>query len=86
MSYEWHDVIGNLGVFAILATYLALQMQRLDPRRVTYSALNALGALFITVSLVFDFNLSAFVVEVVWVMVSIYGIVRALRLRAVTDP
>lgn len=81
MGYEWHDVVGNLGVIAILATYLALQMGKLDPRRIAYSALNAVGALFITISLIFDFNLSAFVVEVVWVLVSLYGVARALRTK-----
>lgn len=86
MGYEWHDLIGNLGVFAILATYLALQMGRLDPRRITYSALNAIGAAFITISLLFEFNLSAFVVEVAWVLVSIYGMFRALKRPRVNVP
>ncbi len=77
MSYEWHDLLGNVGVVVVLGTYVALQIGRLDPRRMGYSALNALGAGLITVSLSFEFNLSAFVVEVAWVAVSVYGMVRA---------
>ncbi len=86
MAYEWHDLIGNVGVFAILATYLALQMGKLDPRRIAYSALNAVGAAFITISLFFEFNLSAFVVEVAWVLVSLYGMARAWRAQGVNGP
>ena len=79
MSYHWHDVLGNVGVATILGAYLALQIERLDARAPLYSVLNGVGAGLITLSLCFDFNLSAFVVEVAWVGVSLYGLVRSLR-------
>jgi paired small multidrug resistance pump len=78
-AYAWHDVVGNLGVLTILGTYLALQAERLDAKSVAYSALNAVGAGSITISLLFDFNLSAFLVEAAWVLVSVYGLARAWR-------
>jgi hypothetical protein len=78
-GYAWHDLVGNIGVAMILGTYFALQIGRLDAKSVAYSALNALGAGSITVSLLFDFNLSAFVVEAAWVAVSAYGLARAMR-------
>jgi hypothetical protein len=78
-GYAWHDLIGNLGVAVILGTYFALQLERIDAKSISYSALNALGAGSITVSLLFEFNLSAFVVEAAWVAVSLYGLVRAVR-------
>lgn len=78
-GYAWHDLVGNLGVLMILGTYFALQADRIDAKSVAYSALNALGAGSITVSLLFDFNLSAFVVEAAWVAVSVYGLARAFR-------
>ena len=79
IAYAWHDVVGNLGVLTILGTYLALQAGRLDAKSVAYSALNAVGAGSITISLLFDFNLSAFLVEAAWVLVSFYGLARAWR-------
>ena len=78
-GYAWHDLVGNFGVALILGTYFALQVGRLDAKSVAYSALNALGAGSITVSLLFDFNLSAFVVEAAWVAVSVFGLARSLR-------
>jgi hypothetical protein len=80
-GYAWHDLVGNLGVVMILGTYFALQVGRLDAKSFLYSGLNAFGAGSITVSLFFDFNLSAFVVEAAWVAVSVYGLVQVRRRR-----
>jgi paired small multidrug resistance pump len=82
-GYAWHDLVGNVGVLMILGTYFALQAGRLDAKSIAYSVLNGIGAGSITVSLLFDFNLSAFVVEAAWVAVSIYGLVRAMRARRI---
>ena len=75
-GYEWHDFIGNLGVLCILAMYLMVQLQRIDPLSLAYSVINGLGAALILFSLYFEFNLSAFVIEAAWLMISIVGIAR----------
>jgi hypothetical protein len=80
-GYAWHDVLGNIGVLLILGTYAALQAGRIGADAMAYSVCNALGAGLITLSLLFEFNLSAFVVEAAWVAVSVYGIVRVARRR-----
>lgn len=81
MAYHWSDLIGNLGVAMIILAYLALQLGRMDGRGMAYSLLNACGAGLILVSLYYAFNLSAFVIEVFWVAISLIGIVRSLRAR-----
>lgn len=80
MDYQWHDLLGNVGVAMILGSYLLVQVDRLDVRTIRYSVLNGLGAAFITISLLFDFNLSAFVIELAWFLISCYGLLRRLRL------
>ena len=82
MEYQWHDLIGNAGVVAILVTYALVQLDRMAVRDLSYSLLNALGAVFILVSLMFDFNLSSFVIEVVWLVISVYAIVRRGRISS----
>ncbi len=82
MEYQWHDVIGNAGVIAILATYALVQLDRIDVRKLSYSVLNALGAGFVTISLIFDFNFSAFLIELSWLVISLYGIVRRVRMSS----
>ena len=75
----WHDIIGLLGVSLILLSYALLQLERLDSRSRAYNAGNALGAGLVLVSLLFEFNLSAFVIETAWLVISLYGLHRHRR-------
>lgn len=76
MDYSWHDLVGNFGVMLILISYLLLQLQRLNVTDYAYSIANSVGAACILVSLSIDFNLSAFVVEAAWLLISLYGLLR----------
>lgn len=82
MNYGPMDIVGNIGVVVLVLTYLMLQLNRLSPAGLAYSVLNAVGAGLIVVSLLFDFNLSALVIEVFWVLISLIGIYRYFRLKA----
>ena len=75
------DGIGMLGVALIVVAYLLLQVERIDAQSVSFSLVNALGAAAIIYSLCYDFNLSALVIEGFWLVISLYGVVRALRGR-----
>lgn len=81
MTYAWYDLVGNIGVALILLAYLGLTLERLDPKSARYSLMNGLGALLILVSLYFAFNLSSFIIEIVWLMISLIGLFNALRRR-----
>lgn len=78
MEYSWHDFIGNIGVAVIILSYLALQLERIDSRGFLFSALNGAGAVLVIFSLTFEFNLSAFIIEAFWLLISLFGIVRRL--------
>jgi hypothetical protein len=81
MRYELVDFAGIIGVVILIVTYLLLQLNRLESNRVSYSLLNAIGATLIAFSLLFKFNLSAFVIEIFWIIISLLGIYRSLRAR-----
>ena len=81
-----HDGIGLLGVGCIVGSYLALQMGRLPATALRYSLLNALGAALILVSLAFEFNTAAALVEAFWLLISLFGLQRAWRLRSASRP
>ena len=80
----WHQWLGIVGTVFILGGYFLLQTERLSSQDLTYSLLNAVGASFLVVSLLFDFNLSALIVESFWALLSIMGIIRCLRSRSAT--
>jgi len=81
MSYGVLDLIGNIGVVMLVITFLMLQLNKISSAGLAYSLLNAAGACLIIVSLLFDFNLSALLMEVFWVLISLVGIFRYFRLR-----
>lgn len=74
MSYAWYDIIGTVGVAAIIFTYVLLQLGRVKSEQLVYSILNAVGASLILVSLYFSFNFPAFIVEFFWLLISLFGI------------
>ncbi|WP_238382873.1 CBU_0592 family membrane protein [Cognatilysobacter segetis] len=81
IALQWYDIVGLGGTLAILAAYFLLQTRRLSGTGLTYQLLNLFGAAGILVSLVGKFNLSVFLLELAWVLVSGYGIVRSMRER-----
>jgi multidrug transporter EmrE-like cation transporter len=82
MTYGPLDFIGNIGVIVLMVTYLMLQLDKLSSNGLAYSVLNAVGASLIVISLLYDFNLSALLMEVFWVLISFVGIYRYFRLKA----
>jgi hypothetical protein len=76
MNYRWFDFVGSIGVALIIVTYILLQLERIRSETLLYSLLNAVGASFIIVSLVFEFNFSAFIVEFFWLLISMFGIAK----------
>ena len=81
MNFHWFDLAGFIGVLLIVVAYLLLQLDKLPSSSPRYSLLNAGGALLIIVSLIFAFNLSAFIVEVFWFLISLLGLWRSLISR-----
>ena len=76
-----HDILGTIGVGFIIVMYAMLQLGKISAERPAFSAFNALGAVFILVSLTYEFNLSAAMMEGVWLVVSLYGLWKALSSR-----
>lgn len=81
MHYAFHDFVGNVGLVLLLGTYLLLQTGRISSGQLRYSIFNAFASLLIGVSLIFKFNMSAFLVEVFWFLISVYGIFKYVSLR-----
>jgi hypothetical protein len=81
MNYGLLDLVGNVGVVILMVTYLLLQLNRIRSDDLMYSLLNAVGASLIVVSLLVNFNLSALLMEVFWVLISFVGIYRHFRLK-----
>jgi hypothetical protein len=82
VSFAWYDAVGLVGVVLILVAYLLLQTERMRSDAVTYSVLNGVGAALVLWSLFYAWNLSAVVIETAWLLISVYGLIKARRKRA----
>jgi hypothetical protein len=74
MTLTWYDFVGFIGVGLVLAAYLALQLKWLPADSLKYSLANGVGAALILVSLYYDFNLSAAIIEAAWLAISLWGV------------
>ena len=86
LNLMWYDWVGIAGTLAVLVAFFLLQAGRLSGTGIVYQLLNLFGAAGILVSLFGTFNLSVFLLELAWVIVSFYGIVRSLRERGTRRP
>ena len=79
MNLAWYDIVGFLGVLCIVLAYFLIQTGKLESSSISYSILNGTGASLVLLSLYYDFNFPSFVVEFFWLLISILGLIRALR-------
>jgi hypothetical protein len=86
MNLEWYDWTGIAGTLMVLGAFFLLQAGRVSGTALAYQLLNLLGAGGVLVSLWGKFNVSVFVLELAWMVVSLYGIVRSLRMRMARPP
>ena len=81
MRYSIFDFFGNVGVLLIIGSYLFLQLDLIKSSSLLFSLLNAIGAALILISLIIEFNLSAFIVEAFWLIISVFGLFRFFKAR-----
>jgi hypothetical protein len=75
------DAVGTLGTLLVVVAFFLLQLERTDPKGLSYNLLNLLGAVFLLFSLCFNFNLASFVMELFWIAASLIGMWRYWRRR-----
>jgi len=85
MQYAWYDFAGNIGVALMVLAYLLIQAEKVRSRDLSYSLMNGIGALLVVVSLLYRFNLSAFLVESFWFVISVYGLLKFASKRRANE-
>ncbi len=77
------DFGGLIGVAMMLAAYALSASGRVRVDAWPALAINLVGASLVLVSLLFKFNLAAFIMETAWAVVALFGLVRlALKKRS----
>lgn len=76
---QWYDWIGIAGTLMVLFAYYLLQAGRLQGNGSLYQLLNLIGAGGVLASLYGKFNAAVFLLMALWIVITIYGLVRRMR-------
>tara|TARA_R110002072_G_scaffold134539_2_gene275380 strand:- start:76 stop:300 length:225 start_codon:yes stop_codon:yes gene_type:complete len=69
------------GTALVVLAYSLLQLERLDPKGLSYNLINLAGAGLLLISLTYTFNLASFVIEIFWIAASLLGLWKWLGRR-----
>ena len=78
-----YQFAGYVGVFCYVGSYAALQFGWLSGRGFVYAFMNLMGASLVLVSLIEAFNMFSMIISIVWIVISVVGIVRNYLLNRV---
>ncbi|MEG3620373.1 cyclic nucleotide-binding domain-containing protein [Magnetovibrio sp. PR-2] len=72
----WGDLMGIVGVILYIGSYFALQAGIIKGQGYLYATLNTAAASCVLLSLVNNFNLSSAIIQVTYIAISVFGIIR----------
>lgn len=72
------DTLGVIGVLLVLWYYFLLQIGKCTSDTLGYSVANLLGSGLVLISLCFNWNLASMIIEIFWVLISLYGVIKYL--------
>lgn len=73
---DFIDFIGVSGTVLIVVSYFLLQLERVNANGFVYPFVNFIGSSLLIVSLIYNFNLASFIIEVFWILISLYGVIK----------
>ena len=74
-----YQIIGFIGMVFIVYAYLLLQIKKYTITSFSYQLLNLIGAILLLISLCEHFNLGSFIIEVFWIIITLYGMYKNLK-------
>ncbi len=83
IDMDFFQLLGFAGMLCIVLAYFLLQIGRYNVHSLQYQLLNLMGAIALIASLLVHFNLGSFLIEVFWIIITLYGIVKNIRNKIV---
>jgi len=76
-----YQILGFVGMIFIVYGYFLLQSNRCDNNSLKFQFINLIGAVLLLISLFVHFNLGSFIIEVFWIIITLYGIYKIIKQR-----
>lgn len=76
---DFPSFLGLVGVVIIGGAYFLVQSQRMSANTVIYPLANVIGSGLILISLIFDWNTPSFCIELVWMIISFFGVIKSIQ-------
>ncbi len=76
------NFLGLSGMVCFLLAYFMLQRNVWQAQSYRYFGANFVGSVLLIISLLIDWNLSAFLLEVAWCCISMWGIIKLTQARS----
>ena len=78
MTFDFANIIGLIGSGLMVIAYAYSNMAKLLNFTI-FNLLNLIGSLLLVYSLTVHFNMASMVLEVVWALIALIGLAKALR-------
>jgi len=75
------DIIGMFGVAFVILSFFLLQAEKIKSTSSFYLYSNFIGAVMLLFSLYYHWNLASVIIEIMWLFISMYGIIRVKFLK-----
>lgn len=73
--------IGLIGTFLYFAVYALLSAGKIDGNGIKYILINMAAATCVLISLIHSWNLPSFIIQTGWIILSLFGIYRVMKLK-----
>ena len=81
MTFDWANIIGLAGSAMMVVAYAYSNIAK-QINFVFFNLLNLIGSLLLIWSLTVHFNLASMALEIVWTLIALLGLVKAMKRKS----
>ncbi|AOF96080.1 MULTISPECIES: CBU_0592 family membrane protein [unclassified Sphingobium] len=81
MTFDWANIIGLAGSAMMVVAYAYSNIAK-QMNFVFFNLLNLIGSLLLIWSLTVHFNLASMALEIVWTLIALLGLVKAMKRKS----
>lgn len=72
---------GMIGMAFVVFAYFAVERDWVNNKEVKFYVINLIGAILLLISLLVNFNLGSFIIEIFWITISMRGIINHYQVK-----